>query len=379
MNSGIASLGPSCAGCVRAPRGILLLTTIYVLILVAIGIAMMLIGSDSFFPICAAYVPATIYAIAACRYGRALFGDTEPAERNSSWSRLLRISASLYSLLYVVAVCSLITGSPGDLTRLLVCAITVGLLALWVYIGESAFLNSASPKRALGSTCLPAVGTAQLVGGVAILSSLALNVDYSSAGWRTLLWKGRWVTSEFAFYPLEHWINWTMFAGYASGLLLGLLAIIVGVMGLCGRMPPPGWLNKLLNFSVVTFWFTLTSYWGDCLYMSFVGIFILFWTDLEKAYSSIATALWVGTFLLGVLLWFRYGKQSNSRGRKVRTILLLWSIPIMALTLATFWYAAVWELYGLILFVAGVQIVTACCWKVSSDRPVDTHVAVGSV
>jgi hypothetical protein len=392
MNSGIASLGSSRTGHVRAPRAILLLTTIYVLLLVAVGIAMVLIeGQDGlfgFFPLCTAFVPATIYAIAAYRYGHALFGGAEPAQRNSAWSRLLRISAILYSLVFV-AFFAIATCSDGIETidfvdavnAILVCAITVGLLVLWVYTGEYAFLRDASPKPGAGSRRRLAVGTALLAGGVVILGSLKLDVDYLSAGWKVLLWKGRWVTNEFVFavpFSLDSWIRWTMFAGYVAGLALALLGMIVGVMELRGRSLSPEKLKKLLNFSLVMLWFTLTSYWGDCLYMSFVGIFNIFPTNMEGARSAVATALWVATFLLGVLLWFRHGNQSNSRGRKVRTILLLWNLPLMALTVATFWYAAVWELYGLILFVTGVQMVAACFWKISSNRSLETGVAFRS-
>jgi hypothetical protein len=379
MNSGIASLGPSRTGRVRAPRAILLLTTICVLIMVAVGIAMVLIeglhDSFVFFPLCAAFVPAAILAIGGYRYGHALFGDAGPAHRNSAWSGLLRISAILYSFVYVaffvIATCSdgIETIVFVDAVKvILVYAITVSLLMLWVYIGESAFRR-------------PAMGAALLASGVVILGSVALDVDYSSAGWEVLLLKGQWVTSGFVYnvpFSLGHWINWMMVAGYVAGLALALLGMIVGVMEMRGRSLSPEKLKKLLNFSLVMLWFTLTSYWGDCLYMSFVGIFNIFPTNMEGVRSAVATALWVATFLLGALLWFRYGNQSNSRGRKVRTILLLWNLPLMALTFATFWYAAAWGLYGLILFVTGVQMVAACCWKISSNRLLETGVAFRS-
>ena len=48
---------------------------------------------------------------------------------------------------------------------------------------------------------------------------------------------------------------------------------------------------------------------------------------------------------------------------------MVWYLPLMPAAIATFWIAAdAGGLYGLILYVVGLQIVTACCWEMWTPR-----------
>jgi hypothetical protein len=45
-------------------------------------------------------------------------------------------------------------------------------------------------------------------------------------------------------------------------------------------------------------------------------------------------------FALGIALWFNYGNRSDERGRTIRTVLMVWYLPLMPGAIATFWIAA---------------------------------------
>lgn len=395
MNSGMAISDQSFAIHPRGSRLALILTTIYIALLVALGILMLMLEpADALyevFPLGAAFFPAAIYATAMLFFRRDLFAEAEPARRSRAWPKLLRISAILYCLLPVEVILFCLFGASLTMTvrlqdvslrefeafmqravifmhgpwkTLIVSVMGIVLVALCARVGRAAL----DERERLAEWGLPGrrrVGLWMAAGGAMMLGSLALDVGYSSSGWSVLTWQGGWVTNEFvAPYSLAPWIGSILFGGYAGGVVLAPLALAYAVMVLRGKAISPGKERSLVNLGLLVAWFALTSYWGDCLYMAFIG---LLGTSAGGKFVAI-TVGWLTMFVLGAVLWFRYGGRPDARGSRIRTGLLVWALPLMLLPLITFWCAAAWWLYGLILYMAGVQIVAACCWKVWNDR-----------
>jgi hypothetical protein len=303
-------------------------------------------------------------------YGRELFANSGPAPRARAWRNLLWISVLLNAAVFAVAVAFIIVpgrtdNSPSGFERwvfYLVVASTLILLVLLAYIGDAVFIREGPPPSSTDLAPTPKLGLSLLAGGVMMLCSLVLDVGYTSTGLSVVTLQGLWVTAIFIPNDALAWLIVPMLAAYVAGIVLALLAVVAGVMALLGKPIPPKRVAIFLNASVVIFWFTLTNYWFDCFYLAFVGISIFGGSDSEVEFA-IVTAAWLTMFVVGTVLWFRFRNRTDDRGVIIRTALVLWALPLMPLTIATFWYAASWSLYGLILYVAGLQIVTACCWK----------------
>lgn len=406
MNSGLADRHLVSRARLHAPAPILLLATTSVALLVSLGIAMLRIeppgATLEIFPLCAAFLPAILYAVAAYRFGHALFADADHAQSNHAWTQLLRISAILYGLIPIPAALfapyysayfihrtktvridainfrdfegvfiAAIAFSHAWWTVLVAIAATAALLALWFHVSRSAFLlELPSLPGAEHSPRPPRLATALFAGGAMVLASLALQVNYSTPGWRVLLWKGGWVIHEFVSpYWLNPAIQSIMFAGYLAGLALAVIATIAAVTLLRKKSLSLSFQKKLARLSVVVLWFALTSYWGDCVYMSLVGIL----HPAQGPLFALVTAAWLAMFLLGIVLWFRYSNRTDTRSKTATTVLLVWMLPLMALPLGTFWYAAAWGFFGLILFVAGVQIVAISCAQLPRGTPLQSN------
>jgi hypothetical protein len=368
MNSSVPDVVPTQEPRVRTPRLSLVLTTIYVVLLISVG-SMMWAKQSADWSLLVAFLPALIYAISTFVYGGALFGKAAPARRARAWSHVLWISAFLYTPVFVASVVIAIFTEPDllvDFPYWKACplAIVTVLLPLWARIGSTVFVRSrpsgADERSAVGAK----LGLSLLVGGAMMLSSLVLDVGYSDTGWAVITWQGGWVTNAFidnnVLWP---WMNGLTLAGYAVGIVLALLSVIAGIMALAKKSLAPKAGEVGLNISLVIFWFTLTNYYSACFYLVFVGTFNI-WT-FPRMESAVITLAWLAMFALGTALWFKYRSRTDERGTTIRTALLLWALPLMPVTISTFWVAAAWGLYGLVLYVAGLQIVAACWWKMA--------------
>ncbi|HUX27579.1 MAG TPA: hypothetical protein VMV39_02280, partial [Terracidiphilus sp.] len=321
MNSGMPIAALHQAVGPRAPRSILVLTMLYVALLVAVGIMICFKYSGVFWPLslCVAFVPAVLYATAAFVYGHALFGHAEPEQRIRAWRSLLWMPVPIYGVAFAIQILAFVIFERDE--PLMTdkefwgsCLIMTSILAslvLWAYIGVATFL----PRPSSRATSIPVrkLGLSFLAGSVMVLSSLALDVNYSNSGWSTLTWQGAWVSNEFIVIgPLRPWLNGLTMAGYGAGILLALLTVLAGVMLLLRRTLPQKTGEALWTAGIVILWFTLTNYYCNCLYLIFVGIFN-FWIK-PRAEFAIITVVWLMLFALGISLWFKDRQRADDQG-----------------------------------------------------------------
>jgi hypothetical protein len=366
MNSDVPGSTGASEVCVRALRAIRILTAIYVALLTTVSI-MMWPWSSGFLMLPTAIFPAVVYASAAFVYGRALFGNAGSTKRAHAWLRLLKLTGVLNAAFAIVLVCLILTQESDDASyriwafrSAIAIAIAIALLALWAYIAGTVFVRDGPSFFHTKPTLVPKLpGLVFLTGGVLMLCSLALNVGYESTGWSVLRLQGEWVFVFTEIDALGTRLDPLTLVAYAVGLVLAVLAVTTGVVALVRKPSAPKNVSIVSDASVVVLWFTLTNYCFACIRYEFVNFLFP-----EKGRDLIITVAWLLMFIAGTALWFRY----RNRGRTIRTMLMVWYLPLMPAAIATFWFAAHddFKLYGLILYVVGLQIVTACWWKLRS-------------
>jgi hypothetical protein len=369
MNSDVTAPGLNSGVRAGAPQAILIITAVYVALLVAAAILILPNGDEPLwlFRLGTTLFPALVYVAGAFVFGRALFGDGQRAERSRAWRALVWLSVLPYAVLFVLSTVLVFIGHLDpeiwNAIEVLIGSLTMALLLVWAYAAHKAFLRETPAPAPASPKLLANPDVWLIVGGLMMLSSVFLNTGYETPGWQIIAWQRGWVTSEFLIrWSLWTWFNVPCIAAYTAGIALAVTACIAGARGLAGRPLAAKVAQAFLSVTLVVFWFTLTNYYGNLLYLQTVGVFFPSGT---LAFSYV-TAAWVGMFVLGVVLWFRSRNRADLYGRLVRTMLLLWCLPMLPMTLATLWYPGVWGIYGLILYLVGVQIVTASCWKLAS-------------
>jgi hypothetical protein len=312
-----------------------------------------------------AFVPAIVYATGAFVFGRRLCLEPDARLRGLAWSRLLWITAGLYCAAFVPFLVFMTFGDASYIEAYqfwLAAAVTTALLALWAQIGSVEF--ACEPARTVTDFQTPTrkLAFAFMFGGAATLSSLLLNVGYESSGWSILTGERAWVTNEFITIGwTRSWLNNLTLVMYVLGILLAVSAVAAGIMILRRKSMPSKVSKFVLSLVAVVACFTLTNYYFDYLYLIYIGIF--HFGDSDRLQFSIITAVWLTVFLVGTVLWLRYGMRTDERTRSMRAALALSAIPLLAFPIGTSWYAAAWELYGLVTYIFGLQIIAACWWR----------------
>jgi hypothetical protein len=363
MNSGVPGTTHAVVQHARAPRPIMLAAGIYVALLLTAGAVLAATNADGWYDALAlALLPAAVYAMGTLNYGHALFSSSDPIETRRAWLRLIQITALLYggsvSWMLIEIILEWRRGEAGENLLppiLLVTAVLAMLLAGWAFALKRVILNP--DRRSFGATI------ALTTGGAVILTSLALDVNWDTRGWEILTWQGAWPTNEFVqIEATRTGMRAVCLGGYATGLLLALLAIGTGTLCLAKRPPRRLTLKRVADLAMVVFWFATTNYLCSLWLESCIGVFN--WTPKPIRYALIA-ALWIAELAGGLVLWFRFRQRRDARGRMICSALLLWALPMPALVLAGFLNAFSFGLFGLTLFISGVLIVTLCSWKLA--------------
>lgn len=371
MNSHSVSEALSIAPQTRAPRSILALTIAYDALLLAAGVALLFkeYDRDWFSALTVAFLPALIYSVAVFRYGGALFAPSQPAQGLQAWWRLVLLSSCLFGVTLIAFISPEFPdmrnethyGIPGQTWWTVATLAILCLLALWAWIIRRLFLR---PGRAVSDP--NKLNLASLAGGVLILASLALDVNYDSAGWQVFTWHGGWATTYFIqIDATELPLQALCLAGYAAGLLLALLSIWAAVRALADMPPGAVIVERLRNLAVIVFWFTVTNYLCTLLLEVTIGIFNF---QARRPQFVLIMVAWLAMLAAGLALWFRFRLRLDARGGKVRTALLLWTLPLAPLIIVRFLDAVAWDLFGLMLFVAGVLVLAACWWKLAETQ-----------
>ena len=357
----------------RAPRSILALTVAYDALLLATGVALLFkeYNRDWFSALTVAFLPAAVYAVAVFRYGRALFAPSQPAQRAQAWWRLVLLSACLFAVTLIAFILPEFPdmrgethyGIPGQVWWTAASLAILCLLALWAWVIRSASLGAV---RAVPNAIN--LNSALLAGSALILASAAFDVNYDSTGWQVLSWHGGWATTYFVqIDATELPIQALCLAGYAAGLLLAFISIWAAVRALANKPPGTLTVERLRNLAVIVFWFTVSNYVCTLLLEVTIGVFNF---QPRRPQFVLIVVAWLAMLAAGLSLWFRFRARLDARGREVRTALLLWTLPLVPLILVRFLDAVAWDLFGLILFVAGVLVLTACWWKLAETEHV---------
>ena len=369
-----APLNPSTTSDLEKIR---VVTTLYLLLLLSVGVASSINGPFSVLLTTpdAIFIPVILYALAVYRYGPRFFTAADPALRARTWRRwlwtgafLLALRIPVFLLLYLLfnsdarttTLKDVLSGVPRVLLAML-------LPCLWAWIGDRVFLRTPSRHPGAPSGARLMLPLSLIAGGALVLSSLLFDVSYyESPGWKMLAWRGRWVSDEFGAGGAAVRVPFDvlLLVFYVAALLFALACFAVALRIFARKSLAPRASSLLLHSGVVVLWFTLTNYFGNCLYFAIIGIFHFGSANDEAQFLAI-TALWLLLFVAGIILWFRFSRRTGPRAQSVLTSLILWAVPLMLATASTTWIALDYDLYGFIAFVFGVQILAACCWKIA--------------
>ena len=381
----------------HTPRPILIATAIYVVLLVLTGVKMWTWNSDAFwfFPVSAAFLPSIIYSISIFVYGSALFGSNGSAQRTRAWLNLLWITVLPYATLLAIEVVSLRAGETKKQPYWYYCiasGVTVLLLALWGYIGGTVVVRETSSHWRQNSALelklalsLLAGGVTMLVGGVMILRE----VDFAPTDWSHAVLEatkaGGGITRLMAIDDALR--SMLLQVGFGAGIAIALFAVIAGIMAPLRRPHSQKGITIPLNVCITISWYILTVLYYIPFYL-FATFGPLFGVSggSKQLELAIAIAFWLMVGL-GVALWFKYRDRADDRGRIVRTVLVLWHLPLVPISIAILGLMPLVErwAYGPILYFAGLQTVTVCWWKMWSlrstivrDQVISTEDAAGS-
>ena len=316
-------------------------------------------------------MPALLYAVAVLRYGRVIFGPAATPGRERAWFRWHWTGAILFGLPYPVIAMFLAIFDKEEApeaapnlffyTFKVLCFMLPALVYGWV--GAAAFLRSNSVHARPADSSRRWMVLSLVAGSLLIFASLALDIDYETHGWRVLAVQAPWVTNEFVeVAAVRPWFDAMFLVFYASAILLALASVAVAGRVLMGKSLSSRQSTRMLDGALVVLWFMLANYFGNCLYVVYVGVFSI---GGHSTAFVLITMLWLALFLAGVFLWFRFSRRTGFHAEQGMVGLVVFAGPWMLVPFSTFWILAVFELYGLAAFLAGVEILAACYWKMA--------------
>lgn len=355
-------------------RQIRTFTAIYIVLLLAIGVALLRndIASGAPLGLNGFFIPAILYALAAFHDGRAILYPDTPLMRTRAWSRWMWTAAILFAFVYpLMSTCMMLYhGQPffegsedaEGFRNLLVLSVSLPLVFTW--IATRVFLYQPSSSTRTPSRTRTGLALSLLGGGLLVLSSLALDTNYDASGWSIFSGLQYWVTTDLiGLISFRSWSNALCYSFYICAILFALASVLLGFILLGKIVLAPKLRRLLLDFAVLLCWFTVANFLGDYLYLQNLnpilpGYFVV-------VLFGLITAGWLSLFAVGAFFWFRFSRRFDEHGSSAINLLLLWALPLMYMALAMLWIPFTFHIYGLVTFIVGVQVLAASYWKLA--------------